>query len=112
MQHLELNIGNISGTVPALASVTFHDVAVYFSEVEWAILEEWKKDVYKNVMKEVHKVLVSMGHTILSPEVLFLIKPEEEQHFKEHPPPRERSNHADPTSSRFVGKPDILLRIK
>ncbi|XP_029440750.1 uncharacterized protein LOC115080612 isoform X2 [Rhinatrema bivittatum] len=41
------------------ASVTFRDVAAYFWEVEWDILGEWQKELYKKVIKEIHGVLLS-----------------------------------------------------
>ncbi|XP_069463740.1 uncharacterized protein [Ambystoma mexicanum] len=46
--------------------VTLHDVAAYFSEEEWKLLHEWQKELYKNVMNEIHQALVSLGmHSLL-----------------------------------------------
>ncbi|XP_072263438.1 uncharacterized protein [Pyxicephalus adspersus] len=55
-------------------SVTFHDVAAYFSVEEWSALEDWQKDLYKKVMMEIHSALQGMGFEILNPDVLFRIK--------------------------------------
>ncbi|XP_069509235.1 zinc finger protein 773-like [Ambystoma mexicanum] len=46
------------------ALVTFHDVAACFSEKEWKLLHEWQKELYENVMKEIHQVLISLGPLI------------------------------------------------
>ncbi|XP_069829363.1 zinc finger protein 34-like isoform X4 [Dendropsophus ebraccatus] len=55
-------------------SVTFHDVAACFSAEEWGVLEDWQKDLYKNVMLEIHSALEAMGFEILNRDVLFCIK--------------------------------------
>ncbi|XP_069091327.1 zinc finger protein 300-like isoform X2 [Pleurodeles waltl] len=40
------------------------DVAAYFSEAEWKLLHKWQRELYKNVMKEIHKALISLGPLI------------------------------------------------
>uniref|UniRef100_A0A8C5MI91 KRAB domain-containing protein n=1 Tax=Leptobrachium leishanense TaxID=445787 RepID=A0A8C5MI91_9ANUR len=43
------------------SSVTFHDVAACFSVEEWGSLEEWQKELYRNVMREIHTALRALG---------------------------------------------------
>ncbi|XP_078532617.1 uncharacterized protein LOC144818763 [Lissotriton helveticus] len=46
------------------SEVSFHDVSDYFSEEEWKLLHDWQKNLYKNVMKEIHHALLSLGPLI------------------------------------------------
>ncbi|KAJ1199427.1 hypothetical protein NDU88_003263 [Pleurodeles waltl] len=84
------------------ALVTFNDVAVYFSEEEWQRLEEWQKELYKIVLKEIHEALISLGYAIANPDVIFRIKKEREPCLKYRPC----------VEGCPIPKPDVLLRIK
>ncbi|XP_069473363.1 zinc finger protein 558-like isoform X2 [Ambystoma mexicanum] len=44
----------------------FHDASACFSEEEWKLLQEWQKDLYRSVMKEIHQALISLGPLIAS----------------------------------------------
>ncbi|XP_069461477.1 zinc finger protein 879-like [Ambystoma mexicanum] len=95
-------------------SITFHDVAVYFSEKEWGSLQEWQKELYRNVMKEIHSALISLGYAIVNPENLFRIKSEKELLFKDSQDTESKARGKTPVSvtSYPVLNPDIFLRIK
>uniref|UniRef100_A0A452IFH2 Uncharacterized protein n=1 Tax=Gopherus agassizii TaxID=38772 RepID=A0A452IFH2_9SAUR len=45
-------------------SVTFEDVAMYFSPAEWALLGEEQKQLYRYVMWENYQTLVSLGEEL------------------------------------------------
>ncbi|KAJ1185259.1 hypothetical protein NDU88_002053 [Pleurodeles waltl] len=45
-------------------TLTTHDVSAYFSEEEWTLLQEWQKELYRNVMNEIHQALIALGPLI------------------------------------------------
>lgn len=48
-------------SLPLQAAVSFTDVAALFSEGEWDVLEQRQRDLYGNVMRDIHHVLLGLG---------------------------------------------------
>ncbi|XP_075070407.1 zinc finger protein 783-like isoform X2 [Mixophyes fleayi] len=92
--------------------VHFEDVAVYFTEDEWRSLEEWQKELYKDVMKENYQTLVFVGQ----PEILSRIERGEDPCIRAHPlsaePRTESSAHTDWTDRALLEEElDMELQI-
>ncbi|OCT56659.1 uncharacterized protein qrich1l2.L isoform X2 [Xenopus laevis] len=96
-----------SSLFPQQVSVAFHDVAACFSAKEWGLLEDWQKELYRNVIREIHATLKAMGCTIVNSDVLLRIK-EEGVGRKESDSDKTDTGTAPSGSCN----PDILLRIK
>lgn len=93
-------------------TVIFRDVAVYFSEKEWDLLEGWQKDLYTGVIKEIHGILISLGFVILNPNNFLRIQPEEEPCRKSRQVVGRNENLNIVGSERGLVNPDILLTVK
>nr|XP_033816269.1 zinc finger protein 665-like isoform X1 [Geotrypetes seraphini] len=91
----------MSALVSDQVSVTFNDVASYFLEVEWDILGEWQKEMYKKVIKEIHDILRSQGYSIANPDVVVKIKQEDEKYFTQHFGWEEKENLNGPMKDVF-----------
>eukprot|EP00079_Xenopus_tropicalis_P028123 XP_012822839.1 PREDICTED: zinc finger protein 584 isoform X2 [Xenopus tropicalis] len=92
--------------------VIFRDVAVYFSEKEWDLLEGWQRDLYTGVIKEIHGILISLGFIILNPNNFLRIQPEDEPCLKSRNvlERNESINITEPDCG--LVNPDILLTVQ
>ncbi|XP_069463556.1 uncharacterized protein [Ambystoma mexicanum] len=61
----------------AKVRLTFCDVAARFSEEEWRLLQHWQKEMYKNVMREIHQAFSSLGPLIATS--IFSLRPKEKE---------------------------------
>ncbi|XP_018082528.1 uncharacterized protein LOC734621 isoform X2 [Xenopus laevis] len=86
--------------------VTFFDVAASFSEEQWSRLEAWQKELYRNVMKELHGALTTLGYKIENPEILFKIKIADKTCVRIDINSQEREN------IKSKDLPDVVVRIK
>ncbi|XP_029440796.1 uncharacterized protein LOC115080633 [Rhinatrema bivittatum] len=93
-------------------SVKFNNVAAYFLKEDWDVLQDWQKELYRNVMKDIHAALISLGYVIVNPDILLRIKQEEKPYFRDPPDSEERGAFKSPTARQPAILPDVLLRIK
>ncbi|XP_069063109.1 zinc finger protein 2-like isoform X2 [Pleurodeles waltl] len=116
---------------------TFCDVAACFSEEEWKLLHHWQKELYKNVMKQIHQAFSSLGPLIATsvfslspkekgdvctkdlqdleihvfaaePEVLFTPK----QNLKEADDTVEMENFGEPATDYCLSNAGTMLRME
>nr|XP_033787998.1 zinc finger protein 2 homolog isoform X4 [Geotrypetes seraphini] len=76
--------------LPAKVPITFEDVTVNFSQEEWEDLEEWQKELYKDVMKENYETIISLGFLTITPEIIPHIEQREEPYVKDELESEER----------------------
>ncbi|XP_053308372.1 uncharacterized protein LOC128470503 [Spea bombifrons] len=85
--------------------VGFHDVAASFTGEQWMGLESWKKELYRNAVTEIHQALLTLGHTIANPDIVFQITKCDKSSVRIDCSGTERE-------STVAGLPDLLLRVK
>ncbi|XP_078532577.1 uncharacterized protein LOC144818747 isoform X2 [Lissotriton helveticus] len=93
------------------AQVKFRDVAAFFTEEEWKLLHRWQKEFYKNVMKEIHQALISLGYQIVNPDTLLKIYKGKEACVEDSLDPERTDINDAILSSHPVVFPDVLFRI-
>ncbi|XP_078511806.1 uncharacterized protein LOC144770891 [Lissotriton helveticus] len=95
---------------PAQVPVIFNDVAACFSEEEWNVLQGWQKELYKNVVKEIHRALIALGYQIVNRRLLLRINRREDVKAWDK---KQRLGINESITSCFESiNPDVLLRIK
>ncbi|XP_078532586.1 uncharacterized protein LOC144818750 isoform X2 [Lissotriton helveticus] len=90
--------------------VTFQDVAACFSEKEWKLLHEWQKELYKNVMNEIHQALISLGPVIATS--VFSLRAKEKDDLCSVSIPDSKRRRSDNNSPNCqMTNPDTLVRV-
>ncbi|KAJ1190653.1 hypothetical protein NDU88_007391 [Pleurodeles waltl] len=79
--------------------VTFQNVASCFSEEEWKLLNEWQKELYTNVMKEIQQSLMTLGPRIAAS--VFSLCANEAKELSRVGPLDSETKHAPGHSPRF-----------
>ncbi|KAJ1107703.1 hypothetical protein NDU88_005092 [Pleurodeles waltl] len=88
----------------------FPDASAYFSEEEWKPLHKWQKDLYRNVMMEIHKALISLGPLIAT--TMFSLRSQEiEQLISMDHQDSERRHSMRYSHNDVISNPDVTFRV-
>ncbi|XP_062038342.1 zinc finger protein 10 isoform X3 [Lepus europaeus] len=99
--------------------VTFRDVLVDFTEEEWKLLDTVQQMIYKDVMLENYKNLLSLGHPLPKPDVILRLEKGEEPwlvergfRYKAHSDSETEVEIKSSVSSRNISKDEQCCDIK
>ncbi|XP_078535422.1 uncharacterized protein LOC144822143 isoform X2 [Lissotriton helveticus] len=98
----------MSGRRPDPAQVAFLDVAAYFPEEEWKLLHEWQKDLYRNVMKEIHQALISLG-PLIATTIFSLRAKEKEELYSADSRDSEKRHSTNNSTSDAITNQDVYF---
>ncbi|XP_069489849.1 zinc finger protein 510-like isoform X2 [Ambystoma mexicanum] len=84
------------------------DVANCFPDDEWKMLHEWQKELYKNVMKEIHQALISLGPIIATTVFSLTAKEKEALRYLDHEDPEGRHS-AKQSESVTIGSNEMFI---
>ncbi|XP_053577014.1 zinc finger protein 75A isoform X2 [Bombina bombina] len=83
-QYLKRRFTPVPRALQRKTPIPLNKVAVYFSDKEWEMLDEWQRELYKNVMRENYEALLSLGYPTVNPNILLKIKQEEVMRYTAH----------------------------
>ncbi|XP_069098817.1 zinc finger protein 282-like isoform X2 [Pleurodeles waltl] len=99
---------DMSGRGPAEA--TTQEASAYFSEEEWRLLQEWQKELYGNVMQQIHQALISLGPLITT--TVFTLRAKGKPDLCPAASQESERRHAIQSSGDAITNPDEVFHIK
>ncbi|XP_078518055.1 uncharacterized protein LOC144782521 isoform X2 [Lissotriton helveticus] len=92
------------------AHAPFQDAAAHFSEEEWRLLQDWQQELCRNLMKEIHQALISLG-PLIAATVSSLRGKERPELLPLDGPPADPRTWTPPCPGNKMADADVLLRI-